>query len=596
MRVQAAQLACLALLLPACAATSIRSQSPEAIADSAIETRLVGDIAVPDGMQPVAVEAVALVTGLDGTGSDPPAGPERSALLDEMQKRGVVNPNQVLASPSTSLVFVRGYLRAGMQKGDRFDVEVRVPSRSETTSLRDGWLMEARLREMAAIGDSVHQGHVLALAKGPILTDPAAGDEAGAIAANRGRILGGGVAQKSRPLRLVLKPEHRSVRNSAMIGTALNRRFSTFQQGIKQGIATPKTDEYVELIAHPRYKNNISRYMQVVRSVALRESAAEQMERIKLLERQLLDPITADAAALRLEALGKAGADTLAKATGSSDPLVRFYAAEALAYLDDPRGIAPLAEAARDEPAFRVFALSALGAMDDFAAYQALRELLEVASAETRYGAFRALWSMNPHDSLTEGENLGDQFSLHVLPVGGPPLIHLTRSFRPEVVLFGSEHHLKTPMVLEASKRMLIKAEAPDNVVVSRFAVGSDVEKRVVSDKVDEIIRAMAELGASYPDVVQTLHQAKKKQVLDSRLAVDALPEPGRAYERDRAPGEPGSQGREPTVSNPVPDLFARPRDDFKSEKAEGDQSQSASTASTQAAGRKKGLLGRLSR
>src|SRR5579872_3682579 len=164
MRVQAALLACLIALLPACAATSIRSQSPEQIAESAIETRLIGDIAVPDGMQPAVVESVALVTGLPGTGSDQPPSPERTALLSEMQKRGVVNPNQLLASSSTALVFARGYLHAGIQKGDRFDVEVRIPTRSETTSLRDGWLMEARLREMAAIAGSVHEGHVLALA------------------------------------------------------------------------------------------------------------------------------------------------------------------------------------------------------------------------------------------------------------------------------------------------------------------------------------------------------------------------------------------------------------------------------------------------
>ena len=51
-------------------------------------------------------------------------------------------------------------------------------------------------------------------------------------------------------------------------------------------------------------------------------------------------------------------------------------------------------------PAFRAFALAALSAMDDMAAYDALDQLLEVPSAETRYGAFRALWAMNPQDDL----------------------------------------------------------------------------------------------------------------------------------------------------------------------------------------------------
>jgi flagellar basal body P-ring protein FlgI len=70
------------------------------------------------------------------------------ALVEEMKVRGVRDPNKVLASGTTALVMVRGYLRPGIQKGDRFDVEVRIPSRSTTTGLRDGWLMETRLKEM----------------------------------------------------------------------------------------------------------------------------------------------------------------------------------------------------------------------------------------------------------------------------------------------------------------------------------------------------------------------------------------------------------------------------------------------------------------
>ena len=244
-----------------------------------------------------------------------------------------------------------------------------------------------------------------------------------------------------------------------------------------------------------------------------------------------------------------------------------------------------------------MFALSALGAMDDFTASQALHDLLEVPSAETRYGAFRALWAMDPYDPMIEGKNLGDQFSYHVLPVDGPPMIHLTRSYRPEVVLFGNEHHLKTPVVLEASKRLLVKANAPDNVVVSKFEVGSDVEKRVTTDSIDEIIRAMVDLGASYPDVVQTLLQAKQKRALGGRLEVDAIPEPGRAYERDKEIGDPGSGERSPTVSNPLPDLFRSASGETKSADSDDPPRQerkTASSASDESAGRKKSSLGKL--
>ena len=555
-----------ALFAGGCGAMSLRSQSPEddELLATAVDTELVGDLAVPDGMQPVAVEAIALVTGLPATGSDPPPSPERAALLDEMQKRGVLQPNQVLASPTTSLVLVRGFLRPGIQKGDHFDVEVRVPSQSETTSLRDGFLMQTRLSEMMAISTQLHSGHLLALAEGPVLVDPLEGDQSeNNTRQNRGRVLGGGICLKDRPLRLVLRPEHRSVRNSSVVGIALNKRFHTFVKGVKNGVATPKTDEFVNLVVHPRYKDNVARYMQVLRSVALHETAPKRMARLKLLERQLLDPVSADSAALKLEAIGKEGIDTLLVGLEADDPLVRFYAAEALAYLDDERAVPALADAARDEPAFRVFALAALGAMDNLSARDALVNMLELPSAETRYGAFRALWAMNPRDPLVLSDSLSDQFSYHVLSVDGPPMIHVTRSHRPEMVMFGKGQRLKTPIVLEASNRIMINGRSDSEVTISKFAVGEQDQQRVVSADLDEIIRAIVELGGTYPDLVHALQQAKAQKALTGRLEVDAIPQPGRAYDVDLSPDEEEDEdtlddnpGR-PVVSNPTPELFS---------------------------------------
>lgn len=552
------------ILVTGCAGPAIRSQSPEEEEVAVSNVRLVGDLAVPHGMNPVQVEAVGLVTGLPGTGSDPEASPERAALIDEMQKRGVAEPNKLLASPSTSLVLVRGVLRAGIQKGDHFDIEVRVPSRSTTTSLRNGWLMETRLTELLPTSNQIREGHLLALAEGAILVDPEIEGDNGKITQGRGRVLGGGVALKSRPLRLALKPDARStkevgIRNSAAIGTALNRRFDMFVGGVKTGVATPKTDEYIELAVHPRYKDNIARYVRVVQAVAIKENTVERLNRIKLLERQLFDPVTCDSAALRLEALGHDGVPILVKGIAAADPLIRFYAAEALAYLDDSRAAQPLAEAARNEPAFRVFALAALSAMDDFMAYDALRGLLEVPSAETRYGAFRALWAMNSEDGLVAGEQLGNQFSYHLLDVGGPSMIHLTRSYRPEIVLFGPDQRLATPLLLEPSKQLLVKADKDGQVTVSRFAVDEPRQERIVSDRVDDVIRAIVELGGTYPDVVQMLQQAKTKQVLEGRLEIDAVPQPGREYVASGSPDQApvnSSLTRSATISNPLPELF----------------------------------------
>jgi len=555
-------LVCVAAALGGCSwwdEMVVRSQSPDEQEPSQPNVRLVGDLAVPFGMFPVKVEAVGLVTGLRGTGSDPQPSRYRQMLLSEMRARGVENPNAVLASPDTAMVLVRGVLRPGIQKGDRFDLEVRI-SMSETTSLRGGWLLETELKELAFLNSQIRSGHVLAKAAGPVMVDPSAEGEEDRVRMTRGRILGGGVALKSRPLGLVLKPERQSVRTSAQIETAVNKRFYSTFRGTRVGVAKAKTDKYLELRVHPRYDENIERYVQVVRSIALRVSEAKRQKRLALLEKQLLDPISSSRAASQLEAIGLQSVEVLRKGIASEDPEVGFRAAEALAYLDQREAAEPLARVARDEPAFRVFALAALSGMDDLVAADQLRELLNGSSAETRYGAFRALWAMRRNDPTVMGEDLGGQFSYHVLDTAGAPMIHVSRSHRPEIVLFGKDQCLRTPFVLEAGNRIMVVGNESGEVAVSKFAVNALNQRRIVSNRVDDVIRAIVDLEGTYPDVVQALQEARDKGSLVSRFEVDALPEAGRSYDRVAdAPSESDeSTSREPPPKGPLPEWLTR--------------------------------------
>lgn len=550
----------------------LRQQSPEANLDlpPTPDVPLIAEYTHPYGMDYTKVEAVSMVTGLAGTGSDPPPSPQRAVLLDDMKRRNVDQPNDVLASPNTSLVLVRAYLRPGIQAGDHFDVEVRVPTRSDTTSLRGGWLLPARLTEMAVLGEQIRQGSVLGHAEGPVLVDPTADPKKDPALVTRGRVLGGGVATKSRSLGLIVSRQHQSIRMSEQIAASINKRFFILADGRKQGVAVPKTEEFIELAVHSRYKDNVGRYMRVARNIPVNESAQVLQDRLQLLEHQLVDPLTAANAAIRLEAVGNDQAiEILKKGLKTNDPEVRFYAAEALAYLDQTAAVETLAAVARDEPAFRVNALAALSAMDDVIAYDALHDMLALPSAETRYGAFRALWAMNDNDPLVRGKQMGDQFTYHVLDVAGPPMVHVTNSYRPEVVLFGKDQHFELPLVLDAGPNVLVNGQSSGKITVSRFKPGQAPEQRVVSTSVDEVVRAIVELGGTYPDVVQALQQAKHDGALKSRFLVDALPETGRRYDREAAEyehqdelGEPESSQQDSPldVSTPLPDLFTQQR------------------------------------
>ncbi len=378
---------------------------------------------------------------------------------------------------------------------------------------------------------------------------------------------GGGVALKSRSLGLVLLPEHKDVRKTANIANAVNKRFNTFQKGLKTGMAKAKTDDFVELTVHPRYKDNIDRYVRVIRAVAVTESSPERMQRLATLEGQLLDPDTSAEAAIQLEAIGSDSAEVLLKGIKAKDTEVRFYSAEALAYLDRREAAEPLSQIARDEPAFRVFALTALSVMQDSLAYEQLHDLLSVPSAETRYGAFRALWTMNEKDPLVKGESFGGQFHYHVLDVADPPMIHVTRSRIAEIVVFGREPRFLTPLAVNAGHDILVTSTGGDQVFVSKFSVREGDQKRTVSTRVDDVIRAIVELGGTYPDVVQTLQEAKNAGALSSRLEVDALPEAGRIYDRVahgelivNSPNGDKSKSQPPKSrpSSPVPELFSK--------------------------------------
>lgn len=559
------------LLCGGCSGPILRPQSPEARLDMPPmpDVKYVSAYAQPFGTDFVKVEAVSIVTGLAGTGSDPPPTPQRATLLAEMNRREVSNPNEVLASGNTSMVVVRAFLRPGIQEGDRFDVEVRVPTRSETKSIRDGWLLSTRLTELAVLGEQIREGHVLGFAEGPVLVDPTADPAKDPALATRGRILGGGVATKSRPMGLVLSNQHKSVRTSQQIAVAVNHRFYTYINGRKQGVANPKTDELIDIVIHPRYKDNVGRYTQLIRNIAIDESPATLQARLIFLDQQLGDPLTAATAAVRLEAIGNEQAkDILRRGLKSTDREVRFYASEALAYLDDTAAVETLADVARHEPAFRVNALAALSAMDDALAYDALRSLLEVKSAETRYGAFRSLWAMNERDPLIRGEKLGDQFRLHVLDVPGPTMVHVTNSHYPEVVLFGTEQKFQLPLVVDAGKNIMVNGlNGGDKITISRFKSGSEPQQQVVSTRVEEVIRAIVALGGTYPDVVQALQQAKRDGSLATRFEVDALPQPGRRYDRNASvhSGEedspsPANSDQDPpvNVATPLPDLFSQ--------------------------------------
>jgi flagellar basal body P-ring protein FlgI len=572
------------LALAGCQKLSLRSQNPDDDEIKPPETQFVKDQVTVSGLNPITIESVGLVTNLDSTGGDPPPSMYRTMLINDMKKRGVSNPNAILQDPHKALVLIRAAVPPVIEVGDHFDVEVVLPENTEASSLKGGWLMEAHLSEQAMVPNGrPHAGHVLARVQGPILLSMGEGESMSrGSSLKRGKILGGGkytggLLKKERMLGLYVRSDIRSVRTTKKIADQIGKRFHYHEHGIKKPLAEAKTDQHVELKVHPRYKENFIHYVQVVRNIALDETAIERKERMERLRKSLLNPDSAMKSATELEAIGDDGILILKEGLKSPDPEVRFFSAHALAYLGQTAGTTELALAARNEPAFRVFALAALTTLATPEAREELKKMMiepsieietesgaeqEVSSAETRYGAFRALWTIDKKDEFIGGEMLNDEFNLHVINSQGDSMVHLTRFKVPQVVVFGADQMLRTPISLSAGRHIMIRAQSGSDVVtVSRFEAHSEDQEIKTTRNVVDIIRAVGKLKAAYPDVAQMLVQADRQSNLPGRLAIDAMPQGGRIYHRVARADGSSAQKKDVRVGDPasVPNMFPTP-------------------------------------
>jgi flagellar basal body P-ring protein FlgI len=563
-----AGLIAIALLAPhtGCQAPWMKKKKPEIEVaqpdDLEPEVQFVGDLTRGWGLGYMKVEGIALVTNLRGTGSDPPPNDRRESLREEMKTNGVAHPDDILALDSVSMAYVKAYFPPGIRKGERCDVIVEAPPRTETTSLREGWLMKTRLRPVEVLGNRLRQGKVLGIAAGPMVVDAAFKGDTDKINLLRGRVLGGGEALIDRPIGLVVIGENHSIMTSTHVAAAVNRRFSAFIDRKKVGAAEPMDDDYIELKVNDTYKNNLGRYLRVVQNIAVHETPQQRISRLSRLESLLLEPISASRAAIRLEAIGPEAIPVLRKGMQSSDPEVRFYSAEALAYLDDAEAPAVLAAAAADSRAFRWHALAALSVVTHASAYDALTNLLHVPSVEARCGAIRAIRTRSASDPIAVGQVLSDPESqaniptlrLVTVPSPSEPIVHFMRYREAEMAIFGQDVRLRAPFSMFAGTETIVKSIDGGRVRITRFVPGKDERRLECSTRLDDIVRTLAAIGVRYPDILQAVQEAQRTGALAARVEINALPTPDRQYEGSEDSSANDDAGQ--AAASPLPGLF----------------------------------------
>jgi hypothetical protein len=500
------------------------------------------------------VEGVGLVVGLANTGSNPPPSTMRTRLLNDMRKAKVEHPDQWLERPGCSMVVVRAVLPNGLTTKDPIDVDIELPPASGTTSLAGGRLLMTELAPVMKTAQGDKEGKVFAIAGGPIMT----GNLADPKNVKVGRVLGGGRVKTDIPYNLVIKDDRRSARTVKLVEDTIGLRFHENKSGDQKGMAkSMRSDQRLILNVPKVYHHNQSRYFQVIEHLSLVDNPSLRAKRMEVWGKELLDPKTTGKAALKLEGLGSNSIPTLKLGLASADPQVKFFSAEALAYMGNVEGAEALAETATKRAEFRSYALKALAAMDQAAGVMRLRKLMGQSEVELRYGAFDALRSFDPEDPFLGEVSLLDAdtsdnalalqipgerrapripvkeepFKLYVVDTEGPAMVHVSRNLRAEVVVFGKGQKILPPVVLGAGGPVLLNAaDGDDQIQISRIAANVPDHRVSSSLEITDLIRKAVLVGATYPDVVGILTTASDQKNLTGPLVVDAIPLPNKTY------------------------------------------------------------------
>ena len=126
-----------------------------------------------------------------------------------------------------------------------------------------------------------------------------------------------------------------------------------------------------------------------------------------------------------------------------------------------------------------------------------------------------------------------DPFSLYVVDSEGPPLVHVSRSRRSEIVIFGRELKLLPPIVLDTGPILLNASQYDNKLEISKIVASRSGEGDTkISTTLDiaEVVKRTANLGATYPDVVAILERADRQKNLPGKLVVDAVPTANSKY------------------------------------------------------------------
>ena len=409
----------------------------------------VGDLARFPIFEMVSLRGYGIVAGLYGTGSAecPPTLRKQleKYIWQQLPEGSKLNPKQFIESLDTAVVEIDALLPALALAGERFDIRLKPISKTQTTSLGGGSLYTTELKETSRFTAFDTYAKTIATANGPVLT----------LAADSQKycVLGGGQAQKSAPISLLLiEPNFRT---AAVIRNRINERFGP-------GTANAVSNAQIQISFPTAYRNNKTKFLRLILALYLSEQDQQKNRRIDELIGQLQTESDKLPVEIALEAIGRPVLDKLNNLLEHDNPDVRFSAARTMLNVGDKRALKVMQKVISDpQSPFRLQAVDAVGqnaGNRDVAVL--LAPLLDEKQLDVRLAAYEQLIALNSH--LIKRTNVANSFFLDRVLCGGPKTIYVYRKDCPKVILFGS------PIYCEKGKDIFVESETGDITINAR--------------------------------------------------------------------------------------------------------------------------------
>ena len=479
------------------------------LADSAAYRDTIAELAYFDGLRRLRVRGYGIVAGLGDNGSTTCPNRIKQQLIQEMLKTRKfaenrsehITPEALISLRSTAVVAVEGEIGAAVPANTPFDIFVSALPGTQTVSLEGGWLYECNLAIFRPTSATAWiPGRTIASGAGPLFMNPVGNsdDAATKISLTRGVVIGGGMTQEDRRLRLMLTVP--SYPRAIAIAARINDRF-----GGSVKIADAVSPAQIKLKLPRAYHSDPMRFVTVVQHLYLPLARSGFLaQRTRELSAEFVKPDAPHVEiALAWEGIGRTILPEVQKFYAHSQPACSFYAATAGLHLGDDVAVETIASHLEtpDSP-YRFAAIRVLQtASDSRRAARPLRRALNDSDPRVRVAAYEALVARDDPTLLTL--DVGDGgFTLDIVPSNGDNLIYAKRGGQRRIVLFGDSISATPPVFYSSPAKTFVVTADQDatRLRLIRMSPVSGVSSPPFESPLD-LRRLIAVLGGEPPDL-----------------------------------------------------------------------------------------------